>query len=81
MKIQVTFKTPDALEYAARNYAEFFVNQNAKLIEQEYDGDVELFISDKKEEFEQFAKRWIEYGECVTLEIDTELNTCVVLEN
>ena len=27
------------------------------------------------------AERWFQYGECVTLEIDTEKETCIVLEN
>ena len=36
---------------------------------------------DEREEVERFVKRYIEYGECVTLEFDTEKKTATVCRN
>ena len=34
---------------------------------------------DDKAKFEAIAKKFIEYGECLTVEIDTDTGTCVVV--
>lgn len=56
MKIKVTFKTPDALDYA---------------------------LEGVPEEGRDFAReqcaRWIRFDECVTIEVDTNAGTAVVL--
>jgi hypothetical protein len=31
------------------------------------------------EEVRRACKKWVEYGECLTVEVDTEAGTCVVL--
>lgn len=36
---------------------------------------------DVKYEFLELCEKWFKYGECVTLEVDTKLRRCVVLEN
>lgn len=33
---------------------------------------------EEKEKFLSLCERWFRYGECVTLEIDTESETCTV---
>jgi uncharacterized protein YxjI len=35
---------------------------------------------DQEEKIMELLKRWFQWGECCTLEVDTELETCVVLE-
>lgn len=37
---------------------------------------------EQKDEVEELARRrWLEYSECITVEIDTKAETCVVVEN
>lgn len=79
MKILFTFKTPDVLYYPAKEYAESLAFKNSDIINSEYDGDEGYYISNKIEEFKRIASKWIENGEYITLEIDTELNTCKVV--
>ncbi len=46
----------------------------SRAIEQLQNQDIDTY------EIEKMLKRWFDWGECVTLEIDTEKETCVVLE-
>lgn len=41
---------------------------------------MEGLTSEEKDAVEQLASKWIEYQEYVTVEIDTEEETCVVVE-
>jgi hypothetical protein len=41
---------------------------------------MEDLTSEEKDAMEELASRWIQYQECVTVEIDTEKETCVVVE-
>jgi len=73
MKFIVTFKTPDAANYA--------INQ---AIAQEMplnltDAAVDAFISEKQDELLTFILKWVKYGECVTIEFDTEADTAIVV--
>jgi hypothetical protein len=36
---------------------------------------------DEQEEIENLCRRWFSYGEIVTLEIDTDEKTCIVVNN
>jgi len=56
MKIKVTFKTPDALDYALDGVPE-----------------------EEREAVEEKCAKWFRYGECVTIEVDTDAGTAVVL--
>lgn len=69
MNIRITFKTPDALEHAINDAIE---------AEGEKIGNSER--EEMIEEIKDMASRWIKYGECITVEIDTEEQTCVVKE-
>lgn len=81
MKINITMKTPDALYEAAQEYANRMAEDkdNVKEIEDEYGGDKNYYIQTQHELFEQIANKWFKYGEYVTLEIDTEEETCVIM--
>lgn len=74
MKIQVTMKTPDALEYA--------VEEAVRL---KYDLDESSDLSDNDDAFNDridildSCGKWFRYKESVTVEIDTEAGTCVVV--
>lgn len=74
MKIQVTMKTSDVLEYA--------VEEAVRL---KYDLDESSDLSDNDDAFNDridtlgVCEKWFRYKECVTVEIDTEAGTCVVV--
>ena len=81
MKITFTMKTSDCLDYPAREYAKELAIKNKDIISEEYDGNEDYYIANKISEFHRIMEKWFEYGESVTLEVDTELNTCTVVEN
>lgn len=83
-KIEITFKTPDAMLYAVEEEVERAACEKAAglgLIEPD-----ELSEEDKwelecyKEELEDSLAMFIKYGELVTIEFDTDKNTATVLE-
>ena len=39
------------------------------------------FSASEREELEKLCKRWIRYNEYITVEVDTEQETCVVVPN
>jgi hypothetical protein len=55
MKIQLTFKTPDVIDYAIEDLSE-----------------------DEKEIAKTACEKWVEYGECINVTIDTDTETCIV---
>lgn len=81
MKISITMKTTDAVYEAAQEYANRMAEDedNAKEIEDEYDGNKDYYIQTQHELFEQIVQKWFTYGECVTLEVDTKEETCKVV--
>jgi hypothetical protein len=56
-KVRLSFKTPDAVDYAVEG------------IEDE----------DEREAAKAACGKWVEYGECLTVEVDTEKGTCEVV--
>ena len=68
MKIKVTMKNPDALDYA---------------IAIAIDGLGDLSLGEREEKhdelYEQLSK-WFKYGEYLTVEIDTEADTATVMK-
>jgi hypothetical protein len=75
MKFRVTFKTPDALEYAAQEVSVVEARQQA-----EHDGAT--FYDAQGEAYDaaiEFGKKWVKYGEYVTIEFDTEAGTATVV--
>jgi hypothetical protein len=66
MKVSITFKTPDALYYVEKNLKESFQDDPEKL-EEELDG------------VHRCVGEYIQYGEQITVEFDTETGTATVL--
>lgn len=77
MKIQITMKNPDCISDAIDRAVELAVDER----EAEQLGRVEResAIKDKVEELEDAIKPWVKYNEYITIEIDTEANTAIVL--
>lgn len=65
MKLFVTFKTPDALDYALSS------------LHSEY----ENITDDEKDNIRNTVQKWISYGENVTIEFDMKNNTATVCES
>lgn len=80
MKIQVTLKTPDCLDSPALEYAKADMMENPDILAEIFDSDEECYLDVKRNEFHRMMEKWFKYGEYVTLEIDTELKTCTVVE-
>ena len=74
MKIQVTLKDPDVLYDAIEESLDD--NKPDNLDDEEWS-----LVKEKRQgELSNFASKWFEYGEYLTVELDTEANTCVVRE-
>lgn len=56
MKFTVTFKTPDAVDYAIEDLSE-----------------------EEQEEAKETARKFVEYGEYITVKFDTETQTATVV--
>jgi hypothetical protein len=65
MIFSVTMKTADALHYAIEDSG----------LDKNNDEDLEQI-----EKFKECCDKWFKYSENITLKIDTELETCTVVE-
>jgi hypothetical protein len=73
MKISITFKTPDALDYAVKE----IVDQQ----HEEDDAPWDEYESEEREEaLKEKFKKWVEYGELITVDFDLEAGTATVKE-
>ena len=76
MKIKVTMKDPDTLQDAI---IDAFKNLS---IDGVNDEEIEAIRQRRGEAINDMATRkWFEYGEYLTVEIDTEAQTCIVVPN
>jgi hypothetical protein len=73
MKFQISFKDPDGVS----NSIQEAINDN--LPKDLDENEFEELTESRKILIEESTKRWIKWGEYVTIEIDTEENTCVVV--
>lgn len=73
MKFTVKMKCPDSLDYAIMEAV-----ASLKFADMDYD-----YIQDLREaataEANSVCRQWFKYGELLTVEIDTDAKTCVVL--
>ena len=76
MKFKVTMKDPDTLGDAL-NMA---IATELELRQELDDSEREVLFDGHFEKNYDVCKKWFEYGEYLTVEIDTEAKTCVVVE-
>ena len=76
MKIKITFKDPDRVYEAIQEAAE----SEAKSIQGLDTHEMALISDTKFKKLSEQCKPWIEYGEYVTIEIDTDAGTATVLK-
>jgi hypothetical protein len=75
MKFRVTMKDPDALDDPIDDAVKEAPDL-ANLPEDER----EILQEHRKVSLREIASRWFEYGEYLTVEIDTDAKTCTVVE-
>lgn len=75
MKFRVTMKDPDTLYDAAQEAAE----ENLASVDNIAEHEKETLVEGRVEDLKEVASKWFEYGEYLTVEIDTEAKTCVVI--
>lgn len=77
MKFTVTMKDPDGVFECVRNAVEEEVKKVDGLSEDER----ERLVQSRAEEVGSSMKRWFQYAEYLTVEVDTDAGTCVVVPN
>ncbi len=80
MKIRVTMKNPDTLHDAIADAAKEFIDSLAYAEKFDEEEKAHL-IESRKERWAAIAKKWFQYGEYLTVEIDADAETCVVIPN
>jgi hypothetical protein len=87
MKITLTFKTPDAVAEVLQPYlheleSAFLDHHGVEYLSELKEDQEDLLSAARqllKEEVCDAAQRWIQYGEYLRVELDTEAGTCTVL--
>jgi hypothetical protein len=75
MKFRITLKDPDGVHNSLDEESADSV-QSMDLDEEEK----EAIKAMRREKMSEFAGKWLEYGEYVTIEFDTEAGTATVVE-
>ena len=78
MKITITFKDPDGVSDSIAAAARESVAAYAPGLEKD---EIDEVIGRREEKLTDALSRWIEYGEYVRIEFDTEAKTATVLPN
>lgn len=73
MKFKVTFKTPDAVYESVKDIAE---QEACGIVDADENCDRQ---SEIRTELEDFASKWVKYGEVITVEFDTEKGTANIV--
>lgn len=73
MKFTITFKDPDGVSIAIKETVE------ESLVDWEDEDEKESLREIREEKLYKDVRKWVEYGEYLNVEIDTDAGTCVVL--
>lgn len=83
MKFRISFKTPDAIDYAINDATgddscgdPEHAGGSGMCLDCELTSDQNRELADK---MRACAEKFIEYGECLVVEFDTDTGTCVVI--
>lgn len=68
MKLNIGFKTPDAIEYALDEYRDYSDGSD----------DGRELTDEEKEDAKEKLEKWIRYGESVSIEFDLDKMTAKV---
>lgn len=81
MRFLISFKTPDAVEFAAEAEYAYETPDEDELAEfrhMGYEDPVVEWRAQKAQELKDFVAKWVQYGECVDIEFDTLAGTATV---
>jgi len=76
MKFKITMKDPDGVPDSIQDAAKEMADQVTGVDEDEREG----LIESKQEKLSDLCRKWFEYGEYLTVEVDTETQTITVVE-
>ena len=76
MKFRVTMKDPDTLHDAISEAVNLELVQMSPQIDEE---EQELLAESRREKVGKICEKWFKWSEYITVEIDTEAKTCVVV--
>lgn len=77
MKFSISFKDSGALPDCLGDVVHHDVEPTEKELE-EYCGDLAAWKHAKRDELEEFVAKWVEWGEYIRIEFDTEKGTATV---
>lgn len=75
MILKVVMKTPGSMDLAIDEVTEMETSEMEEVDDENWEE-----YDERKDGWSDFFKRWFKHGECITLEFDTENDTCKVLE-
>jgi hypothetical protein len=75
MKLRIVLKDPDGVY----NCIDEDVSESLRAMTGISDDERDVLREHRREEMGEAIKRWVEYGEYVTIEIDTDAGTAVVV--
>lgn len=76
MKIKITLKDPDGVYESIKETAERSIGE----VEGLSDSEIEGLAEKRQESLSEKCRKWIQYGEYVRIEIDTDAGTARVCE-
>ena len=86
MKIRIDIKDPDGFYESMRDQAITKLRENGHedLYRQSFDNkcakkEFNELVEEERQEIESALEKWVRFGECCTLEFDTETGTAVVV--
>lgn len=83
MKFRITFKDPDgvsdSINEEALNLAQNALSDTVKADENLLEKLIQPLLEHYTEDIKSKIDKWIEYSEYVTIEFDTDANTCTVV--
>lgn len=80
MKIQLSFKTPDVIYNSVSDLNYEMYNGIPDDVDEAEKYDMETEIEEKIEQIKKDLSVFVKYGECITVEFDTETKTMEVLK-
>jgi hypothetical protein len=75
MKFKIVMKAPDSIHASVEQAIRDSLPDDYNAIE-----DADGLLDERRAEFNERIKKWVEYGEYVTIEIDTDADTARVCE-
>lgn len=84
MKFRLTFKTPDVLDQVLSKYMDT-PNEHFPCSHEDFDGncdrcnEVEEECLTNIDTIQKAAEKFIRYGECITIEFDSEMGTATII--